>query len=76
MAYSLPIKANLPTSFKHEFVHLKPEEVILRANVQTETDIQQWISEFGRNSRTQWNLRTSKPTDWNLRNLYVRIFPL
>lgn len=73
MAYSLPVKDALPNSFRHEFIHSKctTDEVFLRASIQRESEIKDWIMEFSRKSRTQWNLRTSKPSGAYVICMYV-----
>lgn len=73
MSYSLPVNDFLPQSFKHQIIHSQSgaDEVFLRANIQREDDIKNWILEFSRNSKTQWNLRTSKPTGTYVICMYV-----
>jgi len=62
----------LPQSFKNKIVPFSNSSqgsnktIVIRSNIKTFDDISKWIKEFGNNSATQWNVRSSNPHGINI----------
>ena len=49
----------LPSKFNNKIVAELEDEYVVRANVESEEDINIWVREFGSSTMTQWNFRRS-----------------
>ncbi|XP_065217403.1 uncharacterized protein LOC135843445 [Planococcus citri] len=54
------LASELPSDFKTVLVKDNEEKYELRANLENETHMVQWIREFGKCTQTQWNFRRSR----------------
>lgn len=60
------LKDYVPESFKNEILSVSFEpnnhfHSIIRANINNFRDCDAWVAEFGRNTKTKWIVRHTKP---------------
>ncbi|GBN77545.1 hypothetical protein AVEN_51183-1 [Araneus ventricosus] len=65
--------SNLPPSFVNEVVKIVEDEIIVRRNLKSVSDVYLWIEEYGRTSDTKWNLRSSRPSGTRLVCCSIRV---
>lgn len=64
----------LPSSFENVIVHEKctQDEFHIRSNLHNMNDINEWVTEFSLNTKTQWNTRHTVPKGTQMVCLYVQ----
>lgn len=56
-------EGSLPIKFENVICknHINKDEICIRSNVKSMDDINEWVIQFGKQTNTQWNARSSKP---------------
>ncbi|GBL60091.1 hypothetical protein AVEN_248935-1, partial [Araneus ventricosus] len=61
--FRIPIFA---LSSVNEVFKIVEDETIVQSNLKSASDVYSWITEYGRTSDTEWNLRSSRPSGTRL----------
>lgn len=60
--YSCDIsEAVLPTKFQNVIIKVENNVFTIRSSIKNMTDVNEWVREFGLNTKTNWNTRNTLP---------------